>query len=282
MFRSIFWSTIIVIGLLYLVLKLIFPYFAMRVVEHENPLPIPSVAMALYIMLALIGAYIYVTSDPERKKGFLAPIRSFLRGGEIWRGVMMSKVRVSVLVLIPLLAGGMTFRQFIPAAKSPTGIRIQHSTMPGRFEGLENPFRNPTEEMVRAFIEQEALTNISQEGARKALVQKYIQEGRVLFEKNCRPCHGVAAGGDGPMARAFRLKPANFRDPGTIATVVESFAFWRVNKGGRGLPKEGTPWDSAMPIWENDLSKEEMWKIILAEYDIAEVEPRIPEKSGGE
>lgn len=280
MFRSLFGSTLVFIGLLYLLLKLAFPYVAMALMGHENPLPIPSVAMALYVILILVGAYIYVTSDLERKREFLEPILSFL-SGEACQGAVMRKVRVSLLILIPLLACGMIFRQFTSEVKSPTGIRIQHPTMPGQFEGLNNPFRNPPDEGVRAFIAQAGLKNISLGEARKTLVQNYIQEGLVLFEKNCRPCHGVAAGGDGPMARAFRLKPANFRDPGTIATVVESFAFWRVNEGGRGLPKEGTPWDSAMPIWKNDLSKEEMWKIILAEYDIAGVEPRIPEKVEG-
>lgn len=80
------------------------------------------------------------------------------------------------------------------------------------------------------------------------------------------------------MARGFRLKPINFRDVGTIATVVEAYAFWRVKEGGAGLPPESTPWDSAMPSWKEELKDEEMWKIILAEYDTAGVEPRKPEK----
>jgi hypothetical protein len=80
------------------------------------------------------------------------------------------------------------------------------------------------------------------------------------------------------MAPALPLKPANFRDPGTIATVVESYAFWRVQEGGRGLPTVATPWDSAMPVWKNDLKEEEIWKILLAEYATAGVEPRKPEK----
>ena len=79
------------------------------------------------------------------------------------------------------------------------------------------------------------------------------------------------------MARGFRLKPTNFTDPGTIATVVEAFAFWRAKKGNPGLPAASSPWDSAMPTWERDLTDEEIWKILLAEYDIAGVEPRKPE-----
>ncbi len=80
------------------------------------------------------------------------------------------------------------------------------------------------------------------------------------------------------MARFFRLRPANFRDPGFIATVVEAYAFWRVSEGGPGLPPVATPWDSAMPVWKFDLTEEDRWKVLLAEYAIAGVEPRMPEK----
>jgi len=79
------------------------------------------------------------------------------------------------------------------------------------------------------------------------------------------------------MAGGFRLRPANFTDPGTIATVIEAYVFWRVKEGGRGLPVESTPWDSAMPTWKHELTDEQIWKIILAEYNTAGTEPRIPE-----
>jgi len=80
------------------------------------------------------------------------------------------------------------------------------------------------------------------------------------------------------MATGFRLRPANFRDPGTIATVVEAYAFWRIKEGGRGLPNESSPWDSAMPRWKDELPDDDIWKIVLAEYELADVEPRKPEK----
>lgn len=80
------------------------------------------------------------------------------------------------------------------------------------------------------------------------------------------------------MGWGFRLKPVDFRDLGTIATLVESYLFWRIKEGGLGLPPQASPWDSAMPAWKDELSDEEIWKIILAEYDTAGVEPRKPEK----
>ena len=80
------------------------------------------------------------------------------------------------------------------------------------------------------------------------------------------------------MARGFRLKPADFTHPGTIATLVEAYLFWRIKEGAPGLPPEASPWDSAMPAWKDELTDEEIWKIILAEYEIAGMEPRKPEK----
>ena len=111
---------------------------------------------------------------------------------------------------------------------------------------------------------------------------RIIHEGRDLYMVNCRPCHGTKADGRGPMDRGFGLAPANFVDEGTIGTVTESYAFWRIMKGGPALPGPGTPWDSAMPIWELNLSEEEVWKIIIAEYDTSGTEPRKPEKHGEE
>lgn len=255
-------------------LGLAFPYLSMVVVKSVGPLPMPAVALTIYLLIALLGAFVYVTSDPARRTEFMAPIWSFVLAEGL-----LGRVRTGLFVVAPVLFGGLLFSQFAPTVTSPTGIRIQHPTMPGRFEGLSNPLRHPSEELVKQFIIQQAsLTGASIEQARVALVGRWTEEGVVLYEKNCRPCHGVAAGGDGPMATALPLKPANFRDTGTIATVVESYAFWRVQEGGRGLPTVATPWDSAMPVWKGDLTEEEVWKILLAEYATAGVEPRRPEK----
>jgi mono/diheme cytochrome c family protein len=123
---------------------------------------------------------------------------------------------------------------------------------------------------------------MSIEEAKNKLIEDYTMEGRDLFQINCRPCHGSKADGNGPMAWGFRLRPANFTDPGTIATVVEQYVFWRIKEGGRGLPSVATPWDSAMPRWMDELSDDDIWKIIMGEYDTAGIVPRKPEKLGHE
>ena len=135
-------------------------------------------------------------------------------------------------------------------------MRIQHPTLPQDFEKLENPLRQKDEETQR----------------------KSIEEGKILFQTYCRPCHGSKADGNGPFANSFRLRPINFQDPGTIATVVDNYLFWRIKEGAPGLPSEATPWDSAMPSWKDDLKDDEIWMIIMGEYDTAGVMPRQREK----
>ena len=43
--------------------------------------------------------------------------------------------------------------------------------------------------------------------------------------------------------------------------------FWRIAKGGPGLPREGTPWNSAMPAWEDLLTEDEIWAVIIFLYE---------------
>ena len=80
--------------------------------------------------------------------------------------------------------------------------------------------------------------------------------GKRVYYQNCLACHGDALDGRGHFAHGFNPAPLNFRDNGTIAQLTESFVFWRIAKGGPGLPKEATPWNSVMPAWEDRLTEE--------------------------
>src|SRR5215510_10491214 len=101
-----------------------------------------------------------------------------------------------------------------------------------------------------------------------------IMQGKGFYAAFCSPCHGGQFDGKGPAARGFNPPPANFSDPTTIAMLQESYLFWRIKKGGVGLPIEGMPWKSAMPRWEVELPDEWIWKIIMGEYDGAHQSPR--------
>ena len=79
--------------------------------------------------------------------------------------------------------------------------------------------------------------------------------------------------GRGHFGHGFNPPPLPF-DAGTIAQLTESFVFWRIAKGGPGLPREGAPWNSAMPVWEDFLTEQEIWSVIIFLYEQSGVEPR--------
>ena len=216
--------------------------------DHE--LPTPSTLMSWYMIMVTVCITVYITASDVKLKYFLG----FLVSNKS-DSVIKCIVRVIILIVFPLWVGWVTFSTGSQSVASPTELRIQHPTLPGKFEGYVNHFNNESDE--------------------KKLY--YIEEGKILFQQNCRPCHGSKADGEGPWSNTFRLKPANFRDPGTIGTIVENYPVWRIQKGGPGLPAEATPWDSTMPPWEPDFTMDQIWKIIMGEYVTADVSPRQPE-----
>ncbi|MBI4082488.1 MAG: c-type cytochrome [Candidatus Lambdaproteobacteria bacterium] len=276
---NLFWrAALFYVVVFYGGLVWLFPRVSQWAVEAPEPLPLPAAALSMYWWLLLTGLFIYVSSSEARRQAFLHPLYR-------WFGVRGTRrrqaLRWGVLVALPAAVGGMFYWDGLPRLSSPAGIRSQHPTMPKAFAKLANPLRHLSAEQVRAYqatLVARGAADVPPEAARERLVAQLVGEGAGLYAINCRPCHGMQANGAGPMARGFRLKPADFRDPGLLPTVVESYAFWRVSKGGPGLPAASTPWDSAMPIWELDLGEEERWKVLLGEYFLSGVGPREPEK----
>jgi len=306
-----FWSALGGLAISLLCIKYLVPVISRKFTGLDLPLPVPSTLMWFYIILFSIGTFVYVSSDQEMLDEFMSPIRKTLRAE------YGSALRLIVVITFPVLAGVFVFMQVKPTVASPVALRIQHpsSNFPKRFEDMKNPMAEASEAEVDEFIEQvknnnvqffpqvhevgRRFTNIDhipkkpvteflaklkagqvdKTLAKESLIQKRLFEGRALYQINCRPCHGTRTAGDGPMAYGFKLRPINFTDSGTIETVVEGYTFWRVMNGGPGLPNESTPWDSAMPVWKQDLSEKELWTIILGEYDTADKTPRILEKS---
>jgi hypothetical protein len=303
-----FGSVILTLCIIYSIIKWGIPFASRKITGMDFPLPVPGTLMIFYMVLVLVATFIYITSSEEQLKDFLSPIEKMLKGE------YGNNTRLITLTVIPIIAGFQVYSFAVPKVSSPTLLRIQHpsSNFPKQFETMQNPVANPSDADVEKFIEQvknNAVEFIPQakmepgginfiplepvqtflkelkEGkadkgkAKLALREKNLFEGRILYEMNCRPCHGDSVAGDGPMADGFKLRPINFTDNGTIETIVEGYTFWRVSTGGRGLPKEATPWDSAMPVWQLDLPEDYRWKIIMAEYDLAQKTARIPEKA---
>ncbi len=240
------------------------PGIAMLAGDSELPLPVPGFAFWTYLVLTVIGVLLVVSATEESLAAFIGPIRRLLVGetsgpGKTLRGPLL-------FGLLPLTVGGLVFSGMMPATSPPVAGRQAHPSIPYD-ESFTNPLRQPTAEMLTAY-----------DGSREKFHAAMVHEGRHLYAKLCAQCHGGKADGTGLAARALRLPPADFTDPGTIATLVEGYAFKRIQDGGIGLPAAGTPWDSAMPRWKDDLTDEQIHKILLAEYDLAGVSPRVPEK----
>ena len=228
---------IILMVVIYLLLKFVVP-------NIPGSAPLPSSLIFLYLMLVMSGIVIYYTMSGESKDAFWGPIQRFLTGENI--GALQT-ARYAVLILFPLLVGWQTYGSTAVSDAPPAENRTIHPAPPGEYTGLSNPVSKTPEN---------------------------IMQGKGFYAAFCSPCHGGNFDGRGPAARGFNPPPANFSDPTTIAMLQESYLFWRIKKGGVGLPIEGMPWKSAMPRWEVELPDEWIWKIILGEYDGAHQSPR--------
>ena len=220
--------------------------------------PIPSSLLLFYLPVIVVGLGVYVTSTTERMASFWNPIQTLLVSPGL------KAVRLAVLLMVPLLAGGLGVWGLLPSESVPATLRVIHPAPPSaiQFEGVridlreaENPFRKLKVQDAGAFAEK-------------------VAEGRRVYYQNCFHCHGDHLDGNGPFAKAFNPRPANFQDLGTIAQLQESYLFWRIAKGGPGLPAESAPGRSAMPRWEGMLTSEEIWAVILFLYEKTGHPPR--------
>lgn len=246
---DVFWWTILLLAASYLGLRFGLPWLSVLLGLSQVPVPTPAFALTLYMLCAVFGSLVYLSSDQRRWRAFLAPVVRLL----VLEPGPARRVRLLVLGLIPLAAAWITWERMSPSTDVGTAIRLQHPTQPADYAALENP-----EPMVS---------------------EADIRTGTVLYQKNCRPCHGAAATGDGPLARGLRLRPVDFTDGGTIASVIESYPFWRISTGHAGLPDIATPWNSAMPAWRDELTDADIWRIVGTEYRLSGTEPRRPEGS---
>ncbi|MEO6666418.1 MAG: cytochrome c [Nitrospiria bacterium] len=249
------------------VLAWITAYVLLRFVLYP---PIPSSLLYTYMGLITIVLFLLVSSDEDSWTEFKRPILNTLEARTPgYRGV-----RTVAFVALPLLIGFGTYDNIRPKFDEPIELRTVHPAPPASvkvhgknftLQTAENPFRvDESGEYSQNVQQQHINDNPFDPNASKYM--QYVREGGAIFFQNCHFCHGDNLDGRGMFAFAFNPIPANFVDSGTIAQLQETFVFWRVAKGGPGLPREGFPWASAMPPWEQHLTTDEMWKAILFEY----------------
>ncbi len=221
---------------------------------------VPKSVVLQYMATVLVGVLIWVSDDEARWTRFKEPLHGVLVEPRL------RPVRNALLVTVPLLVGLLTYGQVKATVAAPPNLRSIHPAPPTEItfhgkamtlSGLENPLR-----------------------AQGALAE-HLAVGRRVYYQNCLPCHGDHLDGQGHYAAGFNPIPLNFQDNGTIAQLTESFVFWRIAKGGPGLPREGTPWNSAMPSWEDFLTEDEIWSVVLYLYEQTGWKPRTWEKAEG-
>ncbi len=224
-----------------------------------NP-PLPTSIVNMFMAICTVALATYMLADSERLADVRRPVLRFL---------VDRKYRIPLLAVVlalPLLVAAKVYLGMSQEVAAPVSGRTIHPAPPQTitFAGKEidlitsdNPYRTLEKEDPERF-------------------RSHVANGRRVYYQNCVFCHGDNMEGDGIFAHALDPIPANFQDATTIANLQETYLFWRVSKGAPALPEESTPWASAMPAWEQFLSEEEIWDVILYLYDHTGQRPRAP------
>src|SRR5947209_11933489 len=240
--RSRFLQAVLVLVLAFVILR-----FGIRP-------PAPRSVLSLYMFIISLAVLVFVSSDLDSCRDFITPFLNTLVRP------VRRPLRLALLVVFPLLLGYFAYTQAAAKPQAPPELRAVHPAPPDSIQfrgkefnisGAENPLRKDA-----------------------AKFREHVAKGGEIYIRNCVYCHGDNLDGKGHFAPGFNPPPANFQDPGTIAMLQEAFLFWRIAKGGPGLPKESTPWNSVMPPWEDRLTEEQIWQVIIYLYEATGQQPR--------
>ncbi len=226
--------------------------------KYGFAVPIPMSVILIYMGITVVSLAAYVSSSQERTQAFLAPVDAVVNEPR------RRPVLLLLLALFPALAAGNAYMASKVTLEAPGFSRTVHPAPPDQIQVAQKSINIATARNPFRPLEQ----------SDPAAFRKHVENGKRTYYRNCFYCHGDALAGDGMFAHAVNPIPTNFTDPGTIPMLQESFLFWRIAKGGPGLPAEGGPWDSAMPAWEKFLTEDEMWETVLFLYDHTASRPR--------
>jgi len=227
-------------------------------VRYGFDVPMPSSVAVIYMAIATAAIFTYVTSSSERMESFTGPIKRLATDPS------KRRMLVLVMVVVPVIAALNVWAKMNVPLEAPAFGRTIHPAPPDTITvhdqeisliTADNPYRHYETEDPDKFKE-------------------HVENGRRVYFQNCFYCHGDGMGGDGMFAHGLNPIPTNFTDQGIIPQLQESFLFWRVAKGGPGLPDEAGPWDTAMPAWERFLTEEEMWDVVMFLSDYTGYTPR--------
>jgi mono/diheme cytochrome c family protein len=229
-------------------------YGGLKCVEFFAP-PLPGQVVLMFMATSVFSFLIYFSIKEDQFEAFLRPMKTLLADDD------KRILRVLIIyILIPVLAGFITYDKVKPKLAPPATARIVHPEPPTSITyrgekikvlGAESPVRNDEANRLEHF-----------------------EEGKRVYYQNCFYCHGDDLAGNGYIADAFNPRPLPFRGTDTIAQLPEGYVFYRIAKGWTTLPAGSTPWDSSMPAFENLLTAEEVWQVTYFIYAATGNEPR--------
>jgi hypothetical protein len=225
--------------------------------------PIPASVISLYMGIVSIAILAYVSSSQERREEVSRPLVRFATEKRY------SALLGATVVALPALAAANVYVQMNVPIEPPFFPRTIHPASPSEITVRDNRIAidagdNPLRRLETSNPEE---------------FRRHVENGRQVYYRNCVFCHGDNLGGNGMFAHGLNPIPTNFADGQTLPILRETFLFWRIAKGGPGLPEEAAPWDTAMPAWEKLLTEEEMWDAVLFLYDFTGERPRAREET---
>ena len=229
--------------------------------NHGFTNPVPASVVTIYMGIAGLAMMAYILSTQERTDEVKEPLLNLIVNPK------RMPLLVLIVIAIPAAAAVNVYRSMSAPLEAPVLQRTVHPAIPSsisvldetyELNDIDNPYRTLEQSDPDGFAE-------------------HVENGRRVYYENCFYCHGDDMRGDGMYAHALVPVPANF-EVETISILQESYLFWRITKGGPGLPAGAGPWDSAMPAFENFLTADEIWDVILFLYDFTELRPRAREE----
>jgi hypothetical protein len=223
--------------------------------------PIPSSVIAIYMGIISIALLAYVSSSQQRRDEVSRPLVRLMTEKRY------TVLLVATVVAIPALAAANVYVQMSAPLQPPLFSRTIHPASPNEI----------TVHDTRIDLDKGEDPFWALEKSNPEEFRKHVENGRQVYYRNCVFCHGDNLAGTGMFIHGLDPVPTNL--PETIPLLRDTFLFWRISKGGPGLPEEGGPWDTAMPAWEKFLKEDEIWDVILFLYDHTGTRPRAREEA---
>jgi mono/diheme cytochrome c family protein len=107
---------------------------------------------------------------------------------------------------------------------------------------------------MSAFIfQQKEWTAPAAEAAKKSTVANdaaTIADGKILYTKQCKSCHGKGGKGDGPSAAQIDIPVGDFTSDATQSE-SDGTLFWKVHEGRK-----------SMPSFKKKMDETEIWQVV--------------------